>query len=347
MTTAITKQRKRANRTVGWWFKRIVLALVAFILVGAGVIFIVGARAKVALKAKYPSIGQMVDVGGYNLHLYCQGTVVPTVVMDAGAGSTGLYWSLVQSEIAKSVRTCVYDRAGYGWSEKSSQPRSIATIVNELHSLLSNANIPAPYVLVGHSIGGVIVRQYTQSYPQDVVGMVLVDSAQEKQFQRFPEEIVAATNQGLSESRRLELLVATGLPALNPEQVPLESKLPKEAAETYRALVLANSNHLVTARSEVAALERGDTEPVKTLGDLPLIVLSRGHFDPETMGEGISTKVAEQYEKVWQELQVELAELSSQGKQIIAEQSGHNIHLDQPELVISAIQDVLTETNHR
>lgn len=347
MTTAIPKQQKRTNRNVSWWFRRIVLALVVFILVAAGVVLIVGARAKVALKAKYPPIGQMVDVGGYKLHLHCQGTGNPTVVMDAGTGTTGLYWSLVQPEIAKSVRACVYDRAGYGWSEKSPQSRSISTMVNELHSLLTNANVAGPYVLVGHSLGGIIIRHYAQNYPQEVVGMVLVDSAQEQQFQRFPQEIVAATNQGLSESRRLELLVATGLPALNPSQVPLESKLPVAAAEAYRALVLANPNHLVTARGEIETLERGETEPVKTLGDLPLIVLSHGHFDPETLGADISAEVADQYEKVWQELQVELAALSSNGKRIVAEGSGHNIHLDQPELVINAIQDVLAETNHR
>jgi pimeloyl-ACP methyl ester carboxylesterase len=341
MATAIPKQQKRANRNVSWWFKRIVLALVVLFLVAVSVIFIVGARAKAALKAKYPPIGQMVDVGGYKLHLYCQGAGGPTVVMDAGAGSTGLYWSLVQSEVAKSVRTCVYDRAGYGWSEKSPQPRSISTMVNELHSLLSNANIAGPYVLVGHSLGGIIVRHYAQSYPREVVGLVLVDSAQERQFQRFPEEIVAATNQGLEQSRRLELLIATGLPALNPAQVPLESKLPREAAEAYRALVLASPNHLATARSEIEALERGETEPVTTLGDLPLVVLSHGHFDPETMGADISAEIANQYEKVWQELQIELTALSSKGKRIVAEQSGHNIHLDQPELVISAIQEIL------
>jgi pimeloyl-ACP methyl ester carboxylesterase len=341
MTTAITKQQKHANRNVSWWFKRIALALFVFILVGAGVFLFLGARAKAALKAKYPPIGQMIDVGGFRLHLYCQGAGSPTVVMEAGTGGTGLYWSLVQPEIAKSVRTCVYDRAGYGWSEKSSQPRFIATMVEELHTLLRNANIEGPYILVGHSLGGIIIRQYAQSYPQDVVGMVLVDSAQEQQFQRFPAEIVAATNQGLAESRRLELLIAMGLPALNPSQVPLESKLPVVAAETYRALVLANPNHLVTARSEIEALERGDTEQVKTLGDLPLIVLSRGHFDPETMGAGISAEVADHYEKVWQELQVELTALSSQGKRIVAEGSGHDIHLDQPELVVSAIQDIV------
>jgi pimeloyl-ACP methyl ester carboxylesterase len=341
MTTAISKQPQRAKRNVAWWFKRILLALVVVILVAVGVVLIVGARAKAALKAKYPPIGQMVDVGGYKLHIYCQGTGSPTVVMDAGTGTTGLYWSLVQSEVAKSVQTCVYDRAGYGWSDKSPQPRSVKVIVNELHSLLSNANIAGPYVLVGHSLGGIIVRHYTQSYPQEVVGMVLVDSAQEQQFQRFPKEIVAATNQGLAESRRLELLVASGLPALNPAQVPLESKLPREAAEAYRALVLANPNHLATARGEIEALERGDTEPVTTLGDLPLIVLSHGHFDPSTLGADITAEIANQYEQTWQELQVELTALSSNSKRIVAEQSGHNIHLDQPELVISAIQDIV------
>jgi hypothetical protein len=144
MTPAIPNQQKRANRNVSWWFKRIVLALIVFLLIAVGVVLILGTRAKAALKTKYPPIGQMVDVGGYKLHLYCQGTGSPTVVMDAGTGTTGLYWSLVQPEIAKSVRTCVYDRAGYGWSEKSPQPRSVDTMVNELHSLLTNANVAGP-----------------------------------------------------------------------------------------------------------------------------------------------------------------------------------------------------------
>jgi pimeloyl-ACP methyl ester carboxylesterase len=343
MTTASTKQQKRANRTVAWWFKRIVLALIVFILIAVGVVLILGAKAKAALKAKYPPVGQMVDVGGYQLHLFCQGTGSPTVVMEAGAGQTGLYWSLVQPEIAESVRTCVYDRAGYGWSEKSPQPRSIGTMVEELHTLLHNANVEGPYILVGHSLGGIIVRQYTQRHPQDVVGMVLVDSAREKQFERFPEQIVTAGAKEFAQFRRLELLIALGVPALNPSRVPLESKLPKEAAEAYRALLLSDPKHLVTYQSEVEAVKRGDTEPVKTLGDLPLIVLSHGQFDPRTMG--VSAEVAEQYEQTWQELQLELAALSSKGKRIVAEQSGHNIHLEQPELVIRAVQEVLSEAN--
>lgn len=191
--------------------------------------------------------------------------------MEAGAGQTGLYWSLVQSEISKSVRTCVYDRAGYGWSEKSPQPRSIDTMVEELHTLLQNANVERPYVFVGHSLGGVIVRQYTQSYPQDVVGMVLVDSATEKQFERFPEEIVNAGAKEFAQFPRLELLIALGLPALNPSQVALQGNLPLDAAEAYRALLLSDPKHLVTYQAEVEALKRGDTEPVKTLGDLPLM----------------------------------------------------------------------------
>lgn len=343
MATTVMNQSPRNRRSVMWWLKRVGLALVTLILVIGAAIFVIGASAKTALKAKYPPIGQMVDVGGYRLHLYCQGTGSPTVVMDGGAGHTGLYWSLVQPEIAKSVRTCVYDRAGYGWSEKSPQPRSVNTMVSELHTLLSNANIAGPYVLVGHSLGGIIARQYAQSYPQDVVGMVLVDSAQEQQIKRFPEEMVSANAKGLEQFRRLERLIATGLPALNPSRVPLEGNLPTTSAEAYRALVLSDPKHLATLRGEIEALERGDTESVKTLGDLPLVVLSHGRLDPESVSVDISPEVQEQYEQAWQELQVELASLSSSSKRIVAEQSGHNIHLEQPELVINAIYEVMNE----
>jgi pimeloyl-ACP methyl ester carboxylesterase len=172
---------------------------------------------------------------------------------------------------------------------------------------------------------------------------VLVDSSQEKQLEYFPEEVVKASAKASAQLRRLERLIALGIPALNPSLVPLEGKLPLEAAEASRALLLSDPKHLVTLQGEVTALERGDTEPVKTLGDISLIVLSHGQFDAGAMG--VSAEVAEQYGQAWQELQVELAALSSKGKRIVAEGSGHNIHLDQPELVISAIEEVLAEAS--
>lgn len=117
-----------------------------------------------------PPIGRLVDIGGYRLHLACQGKGSPTVVMEAAIGETGLLWSLVQPAVAQTTRACVYDRAGLGWSDPSPSPRTAAVMVEELHTLLATAEVPGPYVLVGHSFGGLLVRLHAARYPQEVAG---------------------------------------------------------------------------------------------------------------------------------------------------------------------------------
>ena len=124
----------------------------------------------------YPPPGQMVDVGGYRLHINCTGEGSPTVVIDAGLGDWSTSWGLVQPEVAKTTRVCTYDRAGMGWSEPGPLPRDAHQIAGELHTLLQNANIPGPYVMVGHSFGGLPVQVFVHDYPAEVAGVVLIES---------------------------------------------------------------------------------------------------------------------------------------------------------------------------
>ncbi len=137
------------------------------------------------------ALNRMVDVGGYRLYVNCAGKVIlgsPTVVMDAGGFDSSITWSNVQPGIAKLTRVCVYDRAGLGKSERrpnTSYPSR--EIVKDLHNLLVNANIAAPFVLVGHSFGGMNVRLYASQFPSEVVGMVLVDSVHEDEMDRWME----------------------------------------------------------------------------------------------------------------------------------------------------------------
>ena len=136
-TTVITQQTRR--RSVAWWFKRIALAFVALILVGVGVFVLVGVMTKATLKAKYPPIGQMVDVGGYKLHLYCQGTGSPNRHDGSRSWQTGCTGHSFKAKLPSLfVPACMTAQATAGGSP---QPRSVSTMVNELHSLLSNANI--------------------------------------------------------------------------------------------------------------------------------------------------------------------------------------------------------------
>jgi pimeloyl-ACP methyl ester carboxylesterase len=124
--------------------------------------------------------GKLVDIGGRRLHINCTGKGQPTVVMEAGAGDFSFDWGLVQPQVARFARVCSYDRAGYAWSDPGPTPRTMRQITFELHSGLLKAGIKEPYILVGHSLGGAIVRTYVSQYPKEVAGMVLVDSVHEE-----------------------------------------------------------------------------------------------------------------------------------------------------------------------
>lgn len=129
--------------------------------------------------------GRRINVDGYRLHLECAGEGDVTVVMDSGLNMTTEAWFGVDKEVAKFTRVCIYDRAGLGNSDPGPQPRTSELIVKELHTLLVNANIPGPYVLAGHSFGGLNVRLFANQYPKDVVGLVLIDASHEDQYARL------------------------------------------------------------------------------------------------------------------------------------------------------------------
>ncbi len=153
------------------------------------IMMIVGAIYQSAASAsdlkKYPTPGELYEVGDYRLHLYCTGEGSPTVILEAGAGSPGLIWNFVQEEIAGSTRVCSYDRAGFGWSDPASGPLSPQQIASDLHALLEAAGVPGPYILVGHSAGGEYIRSYVRQYPSNVLELVFVDSSPESQNLRF------------------------------------------------------------------------------------------------------------------------------------------------------------------
>ncbi len=328
-----THSWRRTMRTLGRGVLMLVVVLTSIILVA-------GAVAKARLRAHYPPIGQLVDVGGYQLHVACQGTGSPTVILEAGVGSAGVYWALVQPEIAQTTRVCVYDRAGLGWSDRSPQPRTITVMAAELATLLTNADIRGPYVLVGHSVGGAIIRQFAVAHPAEIVGMVLVDSATEQQVRRFPEPIRAAGGSQQRAGRVLQLAASAGLLALNPTILPFGTGLPPEARATTQALVAASGKVLATFLAEVDQVSQDTTLPLTTLGDLPLVVLRHGRVDLQP-SDGVTQADVDQYEAIWVAMQQELAALSPQGRLVVAERSGHDIPLEQPELVIRAIHEVL------
>src|SRR6185503_1985905 len=138
----------------------------------------------------YPPPGKMVDIGGYKLHINCSGKGGPTVVMIAGGGDFSFDWSLVQPKVAQFTRVCSYDRAGLAWSDPGPTPRTMRQDAYELHRLIEAAHIKAPYVLIGHSLGGLIARVYEEQYPDEVAGMVLVDPTHEDTVLIFQGKLV-------------------------------------------------------------------------------------------------------------------------------------------------------------
>src|ERR687894_505317 len=155
------------------------LVLVVVLLVLAIVGAIYQAIATERAERAYSPPGEMVDVGGYSLHINCVGQGSPTVFLDAGSGGMSAHWALVQREVSDTTRVCAYDRAGIGWSEVGPEPRDAKQISGELHTLLSKAGIEGPYVLVGHSFGGMYMQTFAARYPEEVAGVALVDSSTE------------------------------------------------------------------------------------------------------------------------------------------------------------------------
>ncbi len=325
-----------------------VLALLLCVFVGwtwAG-----AKKARAELAEKYPPPGQMVDVGGYRLHINCQGSKQsagsPTVVLESGTGEYSLTWDQVQREVAQFARVCAYDRAGLGWSERGANPRTVPYVVEELDALLTGAGEEPPYVLVGHSMGGQFVRFYAHEHPDRVAGMVLVDGQHEEQNQRLPEAFTNASGQANLMARLPQLLSSIGLLARYPTSYPSLFLIPLAPGtkETYLSLHAMNPQFFATSFEEASAEEEGCAAmrnvQDRSLGDIPLIVISASEF-PNAAVLNLSAEEEAQTMAVWAELQAELAALSSDGKQVIVEGADHLIHVEQPELVIDAIREVV------
>lgn len=342
------KVSRTATGSISWgttgWARLLrvgALSLAAAVLALSGVGLLAGAVAKARLRSLHPPVGQLVDVGGYRMHIACSGAGGPTVLLEAGAGGFGLHWALVQPAVAEQTRVCVYDRAGLGWSDPSPRPRTPAVMAEELHTLLHRAGVDGPFVLVGHSLGGPIVRQFALAHPQEVAGMVLVDSASEQQIARFPEAIRAAGEGQLLPLRLMNLAASSGLLALNPALLPAPAQLPAETATSIQALMASSGKVISTLRAEVTAAKEDLTAPLSTLGDIPLVVLRHGRSELRAEG-AITPELVQQYEAIWAQMQGELGALSTRGRVVVAEDSGHMIPLERPDLVTAAIEEVLS-----
>ncbi len=300
----------------------------------------------------------MVSIGTHRLHIDCDGTGSPAVVFDAALGASSVSWTLVRPAVARVTRACAYDRAGFGWSEGGPLPRTAGRLAEELRELLRRADVPPPYVLVGHSFGGLVTRIFAARFAGDVAGLVLVDPAHpedwidpvEAERRRIDRGVRLCRHGGMAArlgiARVIAALATAG--ALGPARalVSVASrgglrrddegilapmwKLPAEARRPlarfwtepkfYDALGSQIASMCVSAREAMDAAPAG-------YGDLPLVTLSASDPSPERI-----------------ERQDAVARLSTRGRHVIASNSGHWIPLDEPQVVIDAILAVVRES---
>ena len=297
--------------------------------------------------------GRMVDIGGRRLHLLESGDGRPAVILEAGIAASCLNWTSVQAQLAKCTRVCSYDRAGLGWSDPAGSPRTILRAVEDLHALLTVAQVPPPFIMMGHSFGGLLVRCYAVRYPDQVAGLVLLDPLSAAEWLRPSEEQWKLLKRGSMLSRRGALLSRFGvvrfglwmlssglrfIPKLVAKLASSESgesaisrlvrevqKMPPETWPMVQAhwcqpkSFLAMADYLESLHASVSEASTCGDPPAH----IPITILSASNSGPTQLAERDA-----------------LARHSLHGRHIIAAKSGHWIHFDEPELVIQAIHDM-------
>jgi pimeloyl-ACP methyl ester carboxylesterase len=291
-----------------------------------------GAEAQAAKEAQalkdFPPPGRLVDVGGgRRLHLFCKGAPGrgPTVLVETGAWASSLYYGKLHDALAPVAHTCLYDRAGLGWSDPAPGPRSLKDRADDLHALLEQSGMKGPFILVGHSMGGLITRFYAKAHPEAVAGLVLVESSEED-FNSRPES-VKRTERNAQQLGLAAQAIASGVdvPQL---RLPLA---PASQVVALRASVVRTGQDDLVAMSKLGP-ELASVGGLGALGDTPLVVVRRGKQDAGLTPEENAG---------WFEAQERLAKLSSRSVLMIAENSGHNVPYDQPEAVVEAVRRVM------
>ena len=272
----------------------------------------------------YPPPGRRIDVGGYRLHIQCAGEGGPTVVLEYGLEGSNLDWHLVEPEIARFTRVCVYDRAGYGWSDPSPRMRVPSVMSDELHALLVGAGEKAPYVLVAHSFASYNAVMFAHKFPREVLGLVLVDGSN------------TLSNSPFRLRKRISLL---GMEALMPFGLPRwRGWCGGTAPGDLRGLKQAISCRAGLFRTfyrenDSFSASAGEVRAIRTLGKVPVIVIAR---DPSIPYPGDRAQ--------WELIQKEKLGLSTNSELIVASGSGHDVPLRRPDLIISAVKKLAAQS---
>ncbi len=302
---------------------------------------------------RFPAPGKLVDVGGYKLHINQSGseTGLPTVILDAGLGGCSLHWPAVQKAIEGFARVCSYDRAGMGWSDVSLKPRTSKVIVEELHVLLRNSNILPPYILVGHSLGGINMRLYANTYPEDVFGVVLVDSTHEKLLELLAlvEEKFAKIDPKKAFLTRVKTYIFKSrffryvglLRLMNTLGIKKLTCVPEalKGQMIAKTCTLKSFNTLFSEGEYIKQSCKQVEQSSNSLVNKPLTVITAAKRPND------GSEIAQEVVAIVEKCQKEFVALSRKGKQLIAENSGHHVNWDQPEIIVEAVREMVNGYN--
>jgi pimeloyl-ACP methyl ester carboxylesterase len=282
--------------------------------------------------------GRLIDVGGHAMHIIVAGTGTPAVVIIPGLGESSAGWQAIQHGLASDTTVCTYDRPGLGWSDPAPGRPTAAGMAHDLRMLLTGAGIPPPFVLVGHSLGGLVARMFISLYPGEVAALALIDSSHPQQSWRLPKTFLEDYRGGklatvaLSYARPVALPGRTGV-------LPWDEPAGVRAVSGFFRSRRAGSKELFA----FATIRRDTGDAAKHLGDLPLAVITASERDPSLRAGRRVQRVRARFYPEWAQLQDELADLSANSTHVVAVNAGHHVHWDDPRLVIQVVADLVRD----
>lgn len=345
----------KPRRTWLRWLKRLLLGILALLLL----LLVVGSTYEFISRREaaslYPPPGKLVDIGGRNMQIDCRGNGSPTVVFEAGLDMNGsLAWAAVHDQVAQLTRACAYSRSGAMWSEPHAGPTNANTVTADLHATLAAAGEQPPFVLVGHSLGGPYIMNYTRQHGDQVAGLVFVDASHPDQleaFKKFQSADSAEAQQAQTRMMKLAGSLAwTGLPRLaiakmtdaGPEQSPTPVELEvRKKSLAYGPSSIEEAGKEMTALPEIFA----EAGKLRQLGNRPLVVLTGMKPYPESLRKalGMTQEQADQQRATWLELHNDEASWSSNSRHEIVNDAGHYIQFDRPDVVIDSVRWVVEQ----
>jgi pimeloyl-ACP methyl ester carboxylesterase len=328
------------------WRGLVAVLVMLILLIGIGIVYQTGASAQD--RETYAPQGRLIQVNGHEMHLYCIGEGSPTVILESGVGGNSLLWAYIQPAVAETTQVCTYDRAGYGWSEVTSSERTTPQMAEELHMLLTQAGVEPPYILAGHSFGGLIIRTFANTYTDDVAGLVLIDAVHPNQFSAetcipacFPASAVGLVDTfyamlpTMAHIGVIRLLAPSGFLPLPFFAVPAD--FPNRDA--LIALVSTNTHSdTILAEWNAFAHSAGVVDDMNNLGNLPVRLITALYTYRE---QPLPGQDAEETTQIWATLQNDLLTLSTDSTQTVIEEATHFSLLVNPNHAMSASEVIL------